>query len=58
MYVALWFYIATIVTVSMLHIFNNLWVPVGLVHWFKTGEMPSIDLVMKSTRSTRAPRTP
>jgi cytochrome c oxidase cbb3-type subunit I/II len=48
MYVALWFYIATIVTVSMLHIFNNLWVPVGLVHWFKTGEMPSIDLVMKS----------
>jgi cytochrome c oxidase cbb3-type subunit I/II len=29
MYVALWFYIATIVTVAMLHIFNNLWIPVG-----------------------------
>jgi cbb3-type cytochrome oxidase maturation protein len=29
MYVALWFYIATIVTVAMLHIFNNLWMPVG-----------------------------
>ncbi|MEO1236144.1 MAG: cytochrome-c oxidase, cbb3-type subunit I, partial [Planctomycetota bacterium] len=31
MYVALWFYIATIVTVAILHIFNNLWVP--LVAW-------------------------
>ncbi|XAL99338.1 cytochrome-c oxidase, cbb3-type subunit I [Phycisphaeraceae bacterium D3-23] len=34
MYVALWFYIATIVTVTVLHIFNNLVVPVfgpGLV---------------------------
>jgi cytochrome c oxidase cbb3-type subunit I/II len=28
MYVALWFYIATIVTVAILHIFNNLTVPV------------------------------
>ena len=31
LYVALWFYIATIVTVAMLHIFNNLVIPVGLV---------------------------
>ena len=30
MYVSLWFYIATIVTVSILHIFNNLVVPAGL----------------------------
>ncbi len=30
MYVALWFYIATIVTVAMLHVFNNLVLPVGL----------------------------
>lgn len=30
MYVALWFYIATIVTVALLHIFNNLVVPVGM----------------------------
>jgi cytochrome c oxidase cbb3-type subunit I/II len=30
MYVALWFYIATIVTVAILHIFNNLVVPTGL----------------------------
>lgn len=30
LYVALWFYIATIVTVAILHIFNNLVVPVGL----------------------------
>jgi cytochrome c oxidase cbb3-type subunit I/II len=30
MYVALWFYIATIITVAILHIFNNLVVPVGL----------------------------
>lgn len=30
MYVALWFYIATIITVAMLHIFNNLVVPAGL----------------------------
>ncbi|MEM0983476.1 MAG: cytochrome-c oxidase, cbb3-type subunit I [Planctomycetota bacterium] len=48
MYVALWFYIATIVTVAMLHVFNNLWIPVGIVHWASTGETPSIDLVMKS----------
>ena len=31
MYVALWFYIATIVTVTVLHVFNNLVVPVGLL---------------------------
>jgi cytochrome c oxidase cbb3-type subunit I/II len=30
MYVALWFYIATIVTVTILHVFNNLVVPMGL----------------------------
>ena len=30
MYVALWFYIATIVTVTVLHVFNNLVVPLGL----------------------------
>ncbi|MFN9769766.1 MAG: cbb3-type cytochrome c oxidase subunit I, partial [Planctomycetota bacterium] len=31
MYVALWFYIATIVTVAILHIFNNLVVPAGIL---------------------------
>jgi len=31
MYVALWFYIATIVTVAILHIFNNLVVPSGIL---------------------------
>ncbi len=30
LYVALWFYIATIVTVTLLHIFNNLVIPAGL----------------------------
>ena len=30
MYVALWFYIATIVTVAILHVFNNLVVPTGI----------------------------
>jgi cytochrome c oxidase cbb3-type subunit I/II len=30
MYVALWFYIATIVTVALLHVFNNLVVPTSL----------------------------
>lgn len=30
MYVALWFYIASIITVAVLHIFNNLVIPVGL----------------------------
>ncbi len=30
MYVALWFYIATIVTVAVLHVFNNLVLPSGL----------------------------
>ncbi|MEO0476848.1 MAG: cbb3-type cytochrome c oxidase subunit I, partial [Planctomycetota bacterium] len=32
MYVALWFYIATIVTVTILHIFNNLVIPTGFLH--------------------------
>ena len=48
LYVALWFYIATIVTVAMLHVFNNLWVPAGLVHWVRTGETPSPELLLKS----------
>jgi cytochrome c oxidase cbb3-type subunit I/II len=30
LYVAIWFYIATIITITMLHIFNNLVVPAGL----------------------------
>jgi cytochrome c oxidase cbb3-type subunit I/II len=30
LFVAIWFYIATIITVAILHIFNNLVVPVGL----------------------------
>ncbi|MCA9276828.1 MAG: cbb3-type cytochrome c oxidase subunit I, partial [Phycisphaerales bacterium] len=47
-YVALWFYIATIVTVTMLHVFNNLWVPAGLVYLFQHGEMPSPELALKS----------
>jgi cytochrome c oxidase cbb3-type subunit I/II len=29
-YVAIWFYIATVITVAILHIFNNLVIPVGL----------------------------
>ena len=33
LYVALWFYIASIVTVALLHIFNNLAVPAG---WLKS----------------------
>ncbi|MFK7736212.1 MAG: cytochrome-c oxidase, cbb3-type subunit I [Pirellulaceae bacterium] len=32
MYVALWFYIATIVTVALLHVFNNLVFPTSLFH--------------------------
>lgn len=31
MYVALWFYIATIVTVAILHVFNNLVLPSGML---------------------------
>ncbi len=34
MYVALWFYIATIVTVALLHVFNNLVVPTSYFHSF------------------------
>ena len=30
LYVALWFYIATIVTITILHVFNNLAIPAGL----------------------------
>ncbi|MBX3019532.1 MAG: cytochrome-c oxidase, cbb3-type subunit I [Bdellovibrionaceae bacterium] len=31
MYVAIWFYIATIITVAVLHIFNSIEIPVGLM---------------------------
>ena len=31
MYVALWFYIATIVTIAVLHVFNSLEIPAGLL---------------------------
>ncbi|MBA4039461.1 MAG: cytochrome C oxidase Cbb3 [Planctomyces sp.] len=40
MYVALWFYIATIVTVAVLHVFNNLWVPLAAVELLN-GRVPS-----------------
>jgi cytochrome c oxidase cbb3-type subunit I/II len=48
MYVALWFYIATIVAVAVLHVFNNLWVPAGLYHLLTTGSMPSARELMHS----------
>jgi cytochrome c oxidase cbb3-type subunit I/II len=47
-YVALWFYIATIVTVTMLHVGNNIWLPAGLVHLIKTGEFAGPAFLMKS----------
>lgn len=34
MYVALWFYIATIVTVALLHVFNNLVLPTSWFHGY------------------------
>ena len=34
MYVALWFYISTIVTVALLHVFNNLVVPTSWFHGY------------------------
>ncbi|HED53705.1 MAG TPA: cytochrome-c oxidase, cbb3-type subunit I [Phycisphaerales bacterium] len=48
MYVALWFYIASIVTVTILHVFNNLWIPVGVVEFIKTGHVSSVSNLMKS----------
>ena len=33
LYVAIWFYIATIVTVTVLHVFNNLVVPIFAERW-------------------------
>ena len=48
LYVALWFYIATIITVAMLHVGNNIWVPAGLMHWIKTGEFAGPEFLMKS----------
>ena len=48
MYVALWFYIASIVAVTILHVFNNLWVPVGVVQFLQTGEFGSAETIMKS----------
>jgi cytochrome c oxidase cbb3-type subunit I/II len=48
MYVALWFYIATVVTVTMLHVFNNLTLPLGLVTFLKEGRWPSTAEVLKS----------
>ena len=48
LYVALWFYIATIVTVAVLHVFNNLWIPVGAYQLLTTGEVSSVDVLLKS----------
>lgn len=48
MYVALWFYIASLVAVTILHVFNNLWVPVGVVQFLQTGEFGSAETIMKS----------
>ncbi len=41
MYVALWFYIATIVTVTMLHVFNSLALPMALADIF-SGRLPTL----------------
>ncbi|GJQ28126.1 MAG: bifunctional cbb3-type cytochrome C oxidase subunit I/II [Phycisphaerae bacterium] len=40
LYVALWFYIATIVTVTLLHVFNSLSLPLAVVELVKTGQWP------------------
>ena len=48
MYVALWFYIATIVTVAVLHVFNSLSLPMGLVILFKEGRWPGAQELFKS----------
>jgi len=48
LYVALWFYIATIVTVAVLHVFNNLWIPVGVYQFLTTGSVSSVDVALKS----------
>ena len=48
LYVALWFYIATIVAVTILHVFNNLWIPVGVYELISTRSVSSVDNMMKS----------
>ncbi len=48
MYVALWFYIATIVTVTILHVGNNMTLPVAVYHFIKTGEVLDGAGIMKS----------
>ncbi|GAB5496274.1 MAG: cytochrome-c oxidase, cbb3-type subunit I [Phycisphaerales bacterium] len=48
MYVALWFYIASLVAVTILHVFNNVWIPIGVVEFIKTGEFSSASNLMKS----------
>lgn len=48
MYVALWFYIASLVAVTILHVFNNVWIPIGVVEFIKTGEITSASNLMKS----------
>jgi cytochrome c oxidase cbb3-type subunit I/II len=47
MYVALWFYIATIVTVALLHVFNNLSLPLA-VSQILHGQMPTRAGLLKS----------
>ena len=41
MYVALWFYIATILTVTLLHVFNSLSLPLAIVEIVQNGRVPS-----------------
>ncbi len=44
MYVALWFYIATIVTVAMLHVFNNLTLPMVIAGAIKGDPVSGADI--------------
>ncbi len=56
MYVAIWFYIASLITVTVLHVFNNLWVPLAAVELLN-GRVPSGATGSRAGRSMRARRT-
>lgn len=48
MYVSLWFFIASVVVFPVLHLINSVCVPVGVYHFLRTGEVPSVDVLLKS----------
>ncbi len=46
LYPSIWFFTACIVAVAILNVLGSLWLPAGLVEWFRTGAMPAPEVLL------------